>query len=1206
MTSVVTERKREPAPVQTLDGGEAHSPVGDGSESERLRREQAAEVMKRGRPAAPDRGTPRVAAVPPAPVAVNGLENAANTVSGERLERELVAMARPEAQWPELRLGQGVLVERRDRDGQGYSREILELTRITGEQLELTSRSYGTTLRVDRDVLRSRVAWQYGHPVNAAVVEHGLDVTWSLKAEANLTASEPPAVATETMRALLRKGAETFDATLRAAMADPAQRDRWERVMTLQGRYRDLTHQRRELEQGLAAHLKVKPLRISALIADLDPVESAYRAQLAALDAQLIDVGAASAHVAGGAGLAKLAGKSSDPLVLSLAREELGEHVSAATLLGIYLDNAEAALARGSVSGALIANAAALQPYLEMSSGARGSMHRLPGETGVAGRPSLTMALNQLIAEGVLGKRELVHSSAQLAAVAIRLSETQLATLKRRHDSLQATEPSVSVNPNTLSLAQRGRRQNRARDEVTAALTREVERLRAVETSEPHLAFLESGGRAALARADELTRRTASAATADELLKFGRGVADVFDSVNTWVMAGAAMATRGIGAATFARGMPQLGELLLAYRSGRLSTAAARSAAFKTLPATVGNAVTFTSLNNLALDAIGQERFADWSPAAFTTNLLASTMFDVVRARSFLRNIESAPAVQGSLGLRLHNGRLIAQQAAEQVAGMSAVGIGAAYLRTGDFAAAEQVVTANLQFLVAMGAVGKLGGNKVVVPEAVVRVERHLRDYRQLPATAVKERRETMEKALAALDSVSDKAMPGRAAQLAAEVIAQSRAPMRPPHADNVPTAFADATRGLIEPLMRPKPFKAPTTSVTTPGKDYAAVFPAHPLDGDSVMSAIATVRALRGMGVEAYMAMSQPLPRNLRDHAPRPHEVLENAQTIFPTHPPRFAIGVDSVYFFGRAAEALPQGTPMLRIDHHKADLPPWSNTGPMSASWVDPKAQSSGQMVGDLVAHLGQVYAGKFNVPPKSVGLQGRGARDIIEPLLVAAYTDVWGGAARPLANANEATLGFFRALSPRVDATAAFTKLGGQIPLEVRRALANNYGSHNFYGGGRGRGGPTRLFDHGPGAPRSATELKYDFTSSLALLERLEGKRAGLDHHRDLKGFLLDRLDGHAQHSDVIIAMIPEANLAGIAGTRFFLRSYAHSDAMEMTDAVKSAAVRRFPERASLIDAGSKPQVGGGWMPLAEAELREVMHSAIANVLAAKERP
>ena len=537
---------------------------------------------------------------------------------------------------------------------------------------------------------------------------------------------------------------------------------------------------------------------------------------------------------------------------------------------------------------------------------------------------------------------------------------------------------------------------------------------------------------------------------------------------------------------------------------------------------------------------------------------------------------------------------------------MSAIGVGAAYLRTGNLDAAAQVVTANLQFLVAMGAVGKLGGNKVIVPQEVVRVERLLRDHRQLPATAVQERREILEKALAALGNVTDKAMPGRAAQLAAEVIAQSRAPMRPPHGDNVPTAFAEATRALIEPLMRAKPFKAPGASATTPGKDYAAVFPAHPLDGDSVMSAIATVRALRGMGVEAYMAMSQPLPRNLRDHAPRPNEILENAHAIFPTHPPRFAIGVDSQYFFGRAAEALPPATPMLRIDHHKAGMPPWLNVGPKSASWVDPQAQSAGQLVGDLVAHLGQVFAQKFNVPPNSVGLQGRGARDIIEPLLVAAYTDVWGGAARPLANANEATLGFLRALSIRVDATAAFAKLGGQIPLEVRRAFGTNYTSHNFYGGGRGPGSPDNWLYKGPGAPRSAEELKYNFTQSLALLERLEGKRGGLDHHRDLKGFLLDRLDGNAQHSDVVFAMIPEANLAGIAGTRFFLRSYAHSDAMELTDAVKTTAVRRFPEKASLIDAGSKPQVGGGWMPLTEAQLREVMHSAIANALAASERP
>ena len=84
-----------------------------------------------------------------------------------------------------------------------------------------------------------------------------------------------------------------------------------------------------------------------------------------------------------------------------------------------------------------------------------------------------------------------------------------------------------------------------------------------------------------------------------------------------------------------------------------------------------------------------------------------------------------------------------------------------------------------------------------------------------------------------------------------------------------------------------------------------------------------------------------------------------------------------------------------------------------------------------------------------------------------------------------------------------------------------------------------------------------------------------------------------------------MLPEANLSGIPGTRFFLRSYTHSDAIDLTDAIKSTAIRRFPEKASLIDAGGKPQVGGGWMPLTEAQLREVMHSAIANVLKAKER-
>ncbi len=1178
----------------------------------RERSEALEDVVRRAPPTAPDAQTaPRPAAAPSPPMTregtASGRAGESGQVAGETLEHQLLRASLPSQQWPAIRVGQGVLIERRQPDGRGYQIDVHAIRRIDDGAAELVSRGTGEVTRVSLESLRQRIAWQYGHASPGHVREDGVDVTWKLKTQANLTANEPAAMTTETTRAVMRAAALRFDAALRTATEKPEVRERWERVMALQGRQRELVGQRRELQLGLEARVKNRPLRLSALLDDVVPttvpsglggaraglkalasdgVENAHRAQIAALDQQVVDLSLAAALVASEDDLRELAKTSSDPMVLAMAREDAGETLSAAELLGHYLDNAEAALQRGSVSASLIATSAALQPHLLMESEQHGSMHRLPENDGRRD-PSLTMAVNQLIAEGKLGKRELVHSSAQLRELVVRLTERELVALNVRREQLR-TRIEGSVSPvESLSQTERARRQNKLLAGVRGELTSEIERLRAIESSASHRTFEASGGSALVARADALTRRALSEATQEELLEFGRGVADVFDSVNTWVMAGAMAATRGIGVATFARSMPQVGELLLAYRAGRTSSVALRAAANRLAVGNIGTAATFTSLNNLALDAIGQERYIDWSPAAFATNLLAFTAFDYLRARSFVRNIETAPALQSSLGLRLHEGRLMAQQAAEQLAGMSAVGIAATYARNGNLDAAEQVITANVQFLVAMAAVGKLSGNKTVVPREVTRVEQLLRESRRLPESAVEQRRALIEQAVTALQGMTDTSMPGRAAQLAAEVLATSRVAPRPPAAANVPTAFADRLHELVTPLLRKTPFRAAAGPVTRPGEKYVAVFPGHPLDGDAVMSALAFVRALRAAGVEAYVVTSQPLPRNLREHGPRPDEVLNDAQAILRERPPAFAVGVDSQVLFGRNADAMPTEVPMLRVDHHKIAIRPSRNVGPRSATWVDPQSQSSGQMVADIIELVGQTHARRFDLSRNRVGLDARHSRDINEPLLVAAYTDVWGGAARPLVNANDATLGFLRELASRTDATAALARLGGQLPIEVRRALEART-SATFYGGG--------------GSPRTGTEITYSFNEALALLERMEGKGRGFDHHRDLKGQVLDKLDGQAQLSDVVFSVVPEANAAGVAGTRFFLRSYQHSDAVEMTTAIRAVAVQRFPDKAQLIDVGGKPQVGGGWMPLSPPEASAIMQAAVTQVLAA----
>ncbi len=1192
----------------------AHIPPGESGDAEaKGLREQtrALEELVRKPPTAPDAATaPRPAAAGPVPP-LRGpppqRQSEPGPLTGGAIESQLQRAGLPSQQWPAIQVGQGVVIERRDRASAGYRHEVYVISRLDESGAELLARTTGQSLRVALDGLRNRIAWQYGHSAHPSVVEEGSDVTWTLKTEPNLTAPDPPALATEAMREAMRTSARRLDAALRAATETPEARQRWERVMTLQSRQNDLARQQRDLKQALDTRLANRPLRLTVLVDGMVPTDAprglagvraglkalagdataeAYQAQIAALDEQMVDLSRAAALIASGETLDGLAKTSTDPMVLAMAREEAGESISPAELLGQYLDNAEAALARGSTSAALIATAAALQPYLLMDSEQHGSMHRLPGPDDRR-EPSLTMAANQLIVEGKLGKRPLVQSAAQLAELVKHLSELELISIDRRRDELQRGTSQELRPIEGLSQTERGRRRNQELAQARTRLNAEIERVRAVERSGPHRTFLASKGSALLSRVDDLSRRALRAATNRELREFGRGVADVFDSVNTWVMAGAMAATRGIGVATFARNMPQVGELLLAYRAGRASAIGMRAAANRLAVGAVGTAATFTTLNNLALDAIGQERYIDWSPSAFATNLLALTAFDYVRARSFVRNIESAPAIQGSLGLRLHDWRLIGQHAAEQLAAGSAVGIAGAYLRDGNFDAAEQVLTANVQFLVAMAAVGKLAGNTTLVAPEVTRIERLLAQSRRLPPHAIEQRRALVEQAIAALQSVTDAAMPGRAAQLVAEVLATSRVKPRQPSAANVPADFADKLRNLVTPLLADRPFTPGRVPGPKPGARYVAVFPSHPLDGDSAMSALASVRALRAAGVEAYVVMSQPLPRNLRPYAPHADEVLSDAATVLRTHRPAFAIGVDGQSFFGRNAEAMAADVPMLRIDHHEVGLQPSRNVGPRSSTWVDPQAQSSGQLVADVITLLGQVHAQRISPARSPVGLDGASGRSISAPLLVAAYTDVWGGAARPLMNANATTIGFMRALASRVDVAGTLSGVGGLVPAEVRRALQVRTSS-TFYGGG--------------GAPRSATELSFTFREALAVLERVEGKQRGLDHHRDLAGRLVDRLESHAQLGDVVFAVIPEVNPAGVAGSRFFLRSYQHSDAAELTATIREVAADRFPDRSSLIDAGGKAQVGGGWMPLAADEMSALVRASVTRTLAA----
>lgn len=76
----------------------------------------------------------------------------------------------------------------------------------------------------------------------------------------------------------------------------------------------------------------------------------------------------------------------------------------------------------------------------------------------------------------------------------------------------------------------------------------------------------------------------------------------------------------------------------------------------------------------------------------------------------------------------------------------------------------------------------------------------------------------------------------------------------------------------------------------------------------------------------------------------------------------------------------------------------------------------------------------------------------------------------------------------------------------------------------------------------------------------------------------------------------------NPAGVAGSRFLLRSYHYSDAAELTATIRDVAAQRFPDKASLIDAGGKAQVGGGWMPLSPDEMSAVMRASVTRTLAA----
>ncbi len=303
---------------------------------------------------------------------------------------------------------------------------------------------------------------------------------------------------------------------------------------------------------------------------------------------------------------------------------------------------------------------AALEPYLQLRTSKGESLQTLKD-----GKASITGLVNQLILLGVLenGGR-LVTSPQELHAVAGKV------------DGLQEKAPS-NAKLAALSKAL-----------TPAALKKEEERVRAI-VDDPALAPLR-------ASADSAQRAFEGLSAQGQKGLFGRSVETVgkiLDSPETWAMAASGALVSGTGARLLFGGTGTTADLILARRAQALTG----SLVGKYAAGTLVDATLFHAGMNGFNALRGKSERVSWAPLDFAKTAL---MFEVLGAVGI--NAAGRQAAATKVGRAAQSGRYLAEEAGA----LTLLGVGEAYLRTGDLSKAADLLEENFQFLVAMRLVG--------------------------------------------------------------------------------------------------------------------------------------------------------------------------------------------------------------------------------------------------------------------------------------------------------------------------------------------------------------------------------------------------------------------------------------------------------------------------------------------------------------------
>lgn len=426
----------------------------------------------------------------------------------------------------------------------------------------------------------------------------------------------------------------------------------------------------------------------------------------------------------------------------------------------------------GHVGDGWAAYQSVVQPYLFARSGKDGSFHH----TG-DNQPSITYAVNQLIANKALGDRRLVTTAGELEALRPQIEREWTAITRT-----QGTLGSGALYDPNATVAFDG-----------AAFDREVQRLRRVETEARHVEL-----RGLVANAQTEVPRLVSAEPS-WVARNGALVGRFLDSPATWATVAVTAATWGTGSLviTGSRTAANGAELIAAARAANLSTrgiaSLSRTGTMFAASSAIDGAIVQTSMNAF-FGLTGQNNMVDFSPGGYARTMAMMSVSNLANAAHLARSARLSPGLTRQFGEQV-------RYFGEEVAGLGMLsGVGVA-LQGGDYASALRELEANAQTMLAMRVAFQArrivpGSSRATVPDETRTLEANARRLIENRASA-----DEIQAALKPLDAAYRAERNGLLAQNEAKQVVDSpRTEAVPPRTEPLPTARTEVAPRVETP----------------------------------------------------------------------------------------------------------------------------------------------------------------------------------------------------------------------------------------------------------------------------------------------------------------------------------------------------------------------------------------------------------------------